>query len=441
VTPLLSPPPPLRVRPMQNERIAVIGLGYVGLPLAVALARKFDTVGFDVSERRVDELGQGKDSTNEISAEELRSSSVQLTADPASIADRTIYIITVPTPIDDANRPDFTAILSACAQVGPALSAGAVVVFESTVYPGATEEICGPALERSSGLKCGVDFKLGYSPERINPGDKDHPLEKIVKVVAGQDEATLQRLSSVYGAIIEAGIHDAPSIKVAEAAKVIENTQRDVNIALMNEISKICELVGIRSADVLAAAGTKWNFLKFHPGLVGGHCIGVDPYYLTAKAEQLGYRPEVILSGRRVNDSMGAYVAQQLVKRLASHDLPLKRLRVGILGLTFKENVPDIRNSKVVDIYRELGSYGVEPLVHDPLAHPEAAQHEFGVRLSPLTEFRDLHALILAVPHRQYADMEPASLSGMIVEQGLFVDVKSHVTPGSLRADIGYWSL
>ena len=250
---------------MQNERIAVIGLGYVGLPLAVALSRKFDTIGFDVSERRVEELRQGSDSTNEISSEELRSSSLQLSADPASIAGRTIYIVTVPTPIDEANRPDFTAILSACELVGAALAAGAVVVFESTVYPGATEEICGPALERSSGLKCGVDFKLGYSPERINPGDKDHPLEKIVKVVAGQDEATLQRLSVVYGSIIEAGIHGAPSIKVAEAAKVIENTQRDVNIALMNEISKICELVGIRSSEVLAAAGTKWNFLKFIP--------------------------------------------------------------------------------------------------------------------------------------------------------------------------------
>ena len=426
---------------MQNERIAVIGLGYVGLPLAVALARKFDTVGFDVSERRVEELRQGNDGTNEISAEELRSSSLQLTADPASIAGRTIYIVTVPTPIDEANRPDFTAILSACELVGPALAAGAVVVFESTVYPGATEEICGPALERSSGLKCGVDFKIGYSPERINPGDKDNTLEKIVKVVAGQDEATLRRLSAVYGAIIEAGIHDAPSIKVAEAAKVIENTQRDVNIALMNEISKICELVGIRSSEVLAAAGTKWNFLKFHPGLVGGHCIGVDPYYLTAKAEQLGYRPEVILSGRRINDSMGAYVAQQVVKRLAGHDLPLKKLRVGILGLTFKENVPDIRNSKVVDIIRELASYGVEPLIHDPLAHHEAVQHEFGIELSSLAEFRKLHALILAVPHSHYRHIEPASLNAMIVKQGLFVDVKSQVAPGSLRADIDYWSL
>ena len=426
---------------MQDERIAVIGLGYVGLPLAVALARKFDTIGFDVSARRVDELRQGNDSTKEIPLDELQASSLQLTTDPASLTGRTIFIVTVPTPIDEANRPDFTAILSACELVGPALAAGAVVVFESTVYPGATEEICGPALETSSGLKCGVDFTLGYSPERINPGDKDHPLEKIVKVVAGQDEATLKRLSAVYGAIIEAGIHDAPSIKVAEAAKVIENTQRDVNIALMNEISKICELVGIRSADVLSAAGTKWNFLKFHPGLVGGHCIGVDPYYLTAKAEQLGYRPEVILSGRRINDSMGAYVAQQLVKRLAGHDLPLKKLRVGILGLTFKENVPDIRNSKVVDIIRELKSYGADPLIHDPLAHHEAVQEEFGLELSSLTEFRDLHALVLAVPHDHYGHIQPASLNAMIVKHGLLVDVKSHVSPATVRDDIDYWSL
>ena len=423
------------------ESIAVIGLGYVGLPLSVALAKKFDTLGFDVSARRVDELRQGNDSTQEITADELRSSSLKLTTDPAAIAGRSIYIVTVPTPIDEANRPDFSAILSACELVGPALSTGAVVVFESTVYPGATEEICGPALERSSGLKCGVDFQLGYSPERINPGDKDNRLEKIVKVVAGQDDATLQRLSAVYGAIIEAGIHDAPSIKVAEAAKVIENTQRDVNIALMNEISIICELVGIRSSDVLAAAGTKWNFLRFHPGLVGGHCIGVDPYYLTAKAEQLGYRPEVILSGRRINDSMGAYVAQQVVKRLADQDLPLKKLRVGILGLTFKENVPDIRNSKVVDIIRELSSYGIEPLIHDPLADQDAVQREFGIKLSPLADFRSLHALILAVPHSGQGYAEPAGLSAMIDNRGLFVDVKSHVAPGALRDDIDYWSL
>ena len=425
---------------MQQERIAVIGLGYVGLPLSVALASQFDTLGFDINERRIEELRNGSDSSGEVIADVLKASSLQLSADAGSLAGRSIYIVTVPTPINDANRPDLTAVLGACTLVGPALTPGAVVVFESTVYPGLTEEICGPALEKSSGLKCGTDFKLGYSPERINPGDKDHPIEKIIKVVAGQDEEACSRLAAVYGAIIEAGIHKAPSIKVAEAAKVIENTQRDVNIALMNEISKICELAGIRSADVLAAAGTKWNFLRFHPGLVGGHCIGVDPYYLTAKAEELGYHPEVILSGRRVNDSMGPYVARRLIKMLAAHDMPPGRLRVGILGLTFKENVPDIRNSKVVDIVEELRSYGVEPLVHDPLAHAEDAASRYGVELMPLGELCDLHALVLAVPHAAYGKLSMDKLASMIAPGGICIDVKAKL-PGSPREDIRYWSL
>jgi UDP-N-acetyl-D-galactosamine dehydrogenase len=426
---------------MEKERIAVIGLGYVGLPLSVALAKRFDTLGFDINPRRIEELRGGLDRTGEVAADQLTASSLQLSADAESLAGRTVYIVTVPTPINDANRPDLSAVLNACALVGPALSIGAVVVFESTVYPGLTEEICGPALEKSSGLRCGVDFKLGYSPERINPGDKDHPLERIVKVVAGQDEDTLARLVAVYGAIVEAGIHEAPSIKVAEAAKVIENTQRDVNIALMNEISKICELAGIRSADVLAAAGTKWNFLNFQPGLVGGHCIGVDPYYLTAKAQELGYHPEVILSGRRVNDSMGPYVALRLIKMLAAHDVPPAGLRVGILGLTFKENVPDIRNSKVVDIVRELRSYGVEPMVHDPLASPEAAEEEYGIELAPFGALRDLHALVLAVPHASYRELDGDDLGAMIADGGLFIDVKSTIGSASLRKDIRYWSL
>ena len=332
-------------------------------------------------------------------------------------------------------------MLKACEVVGPVLSAGAIVVFESTVYPGVTEDICGPALEKASGLKCGTDFTLGYSPERINPGDKEHPLEKIIKVVAGQDAATLDRLSAVYGAIIEAGIHQAPSIKVAEAAKVLENTQRDVNIALMNEVSKICELVGIRSRDVLAAAGTKWNFLKFHPGLVGGHCIGVDPYYLTAKAEELGYHPEVILSGRRVNDSMGSYVAQRLVKLLAASNLPIRSSRVGILGLTFKENVPDIRNSKVFDILSELKEFGVTPLVHDPRADPATVRRVDGVELSALEEFRDLAALIYAVPHEDYGSLDATAMSDMIAPNGILVDIKSRLEPQALRPDIRHWSL
>ena len=422
-------------------KIAVIGLGYVGLPLAVALARKHAVVGFDISSGRVAELRSGVDSTNEVAREDLDRAAFEITDRAADLAGCTIFIVTVPTPIDQANRPDFTAILKACELVGPVLSEGAIVVFESTVYPGVTEEICAPALEKASGLKAGVDFKLGYSPERINPGDKDHPIEKIVKVVAGQDAETTQRLAELYGSIIDAGVHRASSIKVAEAAKVLENTQRDVNIALMNEVSKICDLVGIRSSEVLAAAGTKWNFLKFHPGLVGGHCIGVDPYYLTAKAEQLGYHPEVILSGRKLNDGMGAYVAQRTVKLLAQAGHPVAGARIGILGFTFKENVPDIRNSKVLDVYRELRAFGVEPIVHDPLANGEAMVADLGVRLSSLDDFTGLSALVFAVPHAEYESLIGSGLSDMIVTDGVLVDIPAKVYPTSLRPDIRYWSL
>ena len=424
-----------------QERIAVIGLGYVGLPLAVALARKFETIGFDIDPTRIEELQNGDDRTREVEPDDLKSSSLALTGEASALSGRSVYIVTVPTPIDDSNRPDFTAVLGACALVGAAMSAGAIVVFESTVYPGVTEDICGPTLEKWSGLKCGVDFTLGYSPERINPGDKDHPLEKIVKVVAGQDVQTLKRLAAVYGAIIDAGIHEAPSIKVAEAAKVIENTQRDINIALMNEISKICELAGIRSADVLAAAGTKWNFLKFYPGLVGGHCIGVDPYYLTAKAEELGHHPEVILSGRRINDGMGSYVGDHVIRLLAAHDMPLKKARVGILGFTFKENVPDIRNSKVIDVYAKLRSYGVDPLVHDPLADPQALLDDYGIATAGWDELHSLNALILAVPHAAYDELGSDRLCKMVEVGGLFVDIKSKFRPETLRPDLVYWSL
>lgn len=424
-----------------QERIAVIGLGYVGLPLSVALARKFETVGFDIDAERIEELRSGNDRTCEVTADDLKASSLELTADARSLAGCSIFAVTVPTPIDERNRPDFTAILKACGLVGPALSRGSIVVFESTVYPGVTEDICGPALEKSSGLKCGVDFKLGYSPERINPGDKDHPFEKIIKVVAGQDEEVLGRLAAVYGAVVDTGIHRAPSIKVAEAAKVIENTQRDVNIALMNEISKICELAGIRSADVLAAAGTKWNFLKFQPGLVGGHCIGVDPYYLTAKAEELGHHPEVILSGRRINDGMGAYVGENVIRLLAGHDLPIKKARVAILGFTFKENVPDIRNSKVIDIYQKLRSYGIEPLVHDPLADPQAMLDEYDISLSGLGALQSVNALILAVPHAAYDAIGSERLCELVEDGGIFVDIKSKFRPEALRRDLNYWSL
>jgi UDP-N-acetyl-D-galactosamine dehydrogenase len=420
--------------------VAVVGLGYVGLPLAVALARRHDVVGFDISARRVAALREGVDATNEISAEELGAVDLKLTDDAADLRGRDIFIVTVPTPIDNANRPDFGAMLSACEIVGPALSKGSIVVFESTVYPGVTEEICGPALETASGLKAGIDFKLGYSPERINPGDKEHPIEKITKVVAGQDAETLATLADLYGSIIEAGIHKAPSIKVAEAAKVIENTQRDLNIALMNEIAKICHLLDIRTRDVLDAAGTKWNFLKFHPGLVGGHCIGVDPYYLTAKAEQLGYQPEVILSGRRVNDGMGAYLAQRVVKMLAASGRPISKARVGILGFTFKENVPDIRNSKVIDTYRELKEFGVEPIVHDARAEPDAVRHEYGVDLSALESFKDMDAIIFAVGHEEYQPLH-GQISDMLGQGGVIADVGSRLDAKSLRPDIRYWSL
>jgi UDP-N-acetyl-D-glucosamine/UDP-N-acetyl-D-galactosamine dehydrogenase len=421
-------------------KVAVIGLGYVGLPLAVALARKHDVVGYDISSERVLALREGSDWTSEVASSELRTTALTITDDPAQLRGCGIFIVTVPTPIDEANRPDFQAMLRACSIVGGMLVQGSIVVFESTVYPGVTEEICASALEKASGLEAGKDFKLGYSPERINPGDEAHPIEKITKVVAGQDAETLSTLADLYGSIVEAGIHRAPSIKVAEAAKVIENTQRDLNIALMNEVAKICHLLGIRTRDVLDAAATKWNFLKFYPGLVGGHCIGVDPYYLTAKAEQLGYQPEVILSGRRVNDGMGAYLAQRAVKLIAASGRPIINSRVGILGFTFKENVPDIRNSKVVDTYRELREFGIEPIIHDARADAATVRHQYGVELAPLDEFRDLAALIYAVGHDEYRSLH-GRISDLVGEGGIIVDVRSLLDPSTLRDDISYWSL
>ena len=427
------------------ESIGVVGLGYVGLPLAVSFARHYRVVGFDISAHRIATLRAGHDYTNEVTAEELAACALEVTDDPAALAGCPVIIVTVPTPVDESRRPDFSALDGACRTVGAMLrdtdARGTIVVFESTVYPGATEEVCAPIIEQVSGLVSGVDFKLGYSPERINPGDKEHPFEKIVKVVSGQDEETLETLAALYGSVVTAGIHKASSIKVAEASKVIENTQRDINIALMNEISKICDLVGIRTSEVLAAAGTKWNFLRFYPGLVGGHCIGVDPYYLTAKAEQLGYHPQVILAGRRINDGMGGYVAQRTVKMMALAGRPLAEARVGILGLTFKENVPDIRNSKVEDIVRELREYGIEPLIHDPLADPRAAQHEFGIDLADLGALHDLDALILAVSHRAFVELPVETLVAMLRPGGVLVDVKSMLQPSALPQGQRYWSL
>lgn len=429
---------------MRNEKIVVIGLGYVGLPVALAFAETFaGTIGFDVSRRRIDGLQNGHDATGEVDADTLRANPLRYTLDPAEIVGASLYVVTVPTPIDDARQPDLTPIRRACETVGSALRAGtdAIVCFESTVYPGVTEDICGPLLEQISGLKHGVDFQLAYSPERINPGDRERTLRKIVKVVSGDSAATLERVADAYGAIVEAGIHRAPSIKVAEAAKVIENTQRDLNIALMNELALIFERIGIRTSDVLAAAGTKWNFLRFTPGLVGGHCIGVDPYYLTHKAEALGLHPQVILAGRHINDGMGAYCAQRLVKTMIAQGLPIKGARVGILGLTFKENVPDLRNSRVPDIVTELRSFGIEPLIHDPLADAADAAHEYGLTLSPLESLTALHGLVLAVPHAAYLDAPASVWNERLVEGGVLADLKSALDPHVLSPSRICWSL
>ena len=428
-----------------SERFAVIGLGYVGLPVALAFARKFEgVVGFDIHAEKVEELRRGFDRNHEHAAEVLQSTRLALTSSPADLSGCTFFVVAVPTPVDANNVPDLTPVERASVTVGKALSRGAVVVYESTVYPGVTEDICGAILERVSGLRCGVDFTLGYSPERINPGDKEHVLEKIIKVVSGQDAPTLDRVAAAYGAIVDAGVHRASSIKVAEAAKVIENTQRDLNIALMNELAIIFDRMGIRTRDVLAAAGTKWNFLRFKPGLVGGHCIGVDPYYLTMKAQQLGYQPEVILAGRRINNNMGPYVAQKIVKLLIDADVTVKGARVGILGVTFKEDCNDLRNSKVPDIRRELSQFGIEALVHDPLASAAEAMHEYGIRLSTLEELTNLDAMVLAVSHRWYLDRGQDDLLGRVRDGGVLVDVKSALDPSAVeRAARGvrYWSL
>ncbi len=426
----------------QTERIGVIGLGYVGLPVAIEFAKHFDdTVGFDIDARKVGELRDGHDRTGEVDDRSLRESTIRFTSDSSDLAGRTFFVVAVPTPVDAHNRPDLTALIGASETVGRVLTPGAVVVYESTVYPGATEEICGPALERTSGLRAGVDFSLAYSPERINPGDREHTLARITKVVAGGDAETLERVAAAYERVIPAGIHRAPSIKVAEAAKVIENTQRDLNIALMNELAIICDRMGIRTADVLEAAGTKWNFLPFTPGLVGGHCIGVDPYYLTTKAEQLGYRPEVILAGRRINDRMGEHIASTLVKLLIRADIGVNGARVGVLGLTFKENVPDLRNSRVPDIISTLQEYGIKALVNDPLASPAEALDEYGVELRPLEEFHELDALVLAVPHRAYLEEPAERLTTRIRDDGLLIDVKSVIPPASAPDRVTVWSL
>jgi UDP-N-acetyl-D-galactosamine dehydrogenase len=424
-----------------TERIAVLGLGYVGLPVALAFARAFPgTVGFDVDGARIAELRAGDDRNREIARDAIAASPVRFTADPADLRDATIFVVAVPTPVDRNNAPDLTALRRATETVGRAMQRGAVVVYESTVYPGVTEEICAPLLARTSGL-ARADFRVGYSPERINPGDRAHTLERIAKVVSAEDPATLDRLAAVYGAVVQAGVHRAPSIRVAEAAKVIENTQRDINIALMNELAIIFDKMGIRTSDVLAAASTKWNFVGFQPGLVGGHCIGVDPYYLTTKAQELGYQPEVILAGRRINDGMGAYIAQRLVKLLVNADIAVKGARVGVLGLTFKENCADLRNSKVPDIVNELRQFGIDPLVHDPRTSAIEARRVYGLTLASLDDFRGLDAIVLAVRHDEYVALGAGALAGFVRDGGVLVDVKSALDRAAVPDRVTYWSL
>jgi UDP-N-acetyl-D-galactosamine dehydrogenase len=426
----------------RSEKIAVIGLGYVGLPVAMAFARKYPTIGFDIKQNRVDLLSRGQDDTGETSVEELRASRLRFTTKLEDLRGTTFFVVAVPTPIDKNFRPDLSPLVAASQSVGKVLEKGAVVVYESTVYPGATEEVCGPVLEKVSGLVAGRDFFLGYSPERINPGDREHTFERITKVVSGQDAATLDRVADAYAAVVTAGVHRAPSIKVAEAAKVIENTQRDLNIALMNELALIFDRLDIRTQDVLDAAATKWNFLRFTPGLVGGHCIGVDPYYLTSKAEELGYQPQVILSGRRINNGVGAFVAQRTMKMLSRAGVPLSQAKIAILGLTFKENVPDLRNSRIPDIVNELGEFGIRALVHDPLGNPDEAREEYGVSLCDWADLGSLDALIFAVAHRKYLEMGVDNLLALVRDGGVVVDVKSTLDPAVVTGrGLTYWSL
>jgi len=428
----------------KERKIGVVGLGYVGLPLAELLGRKFKVLGFDVNIRRVEELTQGVDSTRELTPQQLSTCGVEFTSDPQSLCNCSLVIVAVPTPIDKFNRPDLGPLLRATRSVGENITSGAVVVYESTVYPGVTEDECVPILEEASGLVWKRDFFVGYSPERVNPGDKNHTIEKIVKVVAGDTPATLELLQEVYGAVVSAGIHAAPTIKTAEAAKVIENTQRDLNIALMNELAIIFNLMGINTNDVLAAARSKWNFINFYPGLVGGHCIGVDPYYLTFKAEGLGYHPQVILSGRRINDRMGKYVAEQTIKRLVQSGKVLRGGRVLICGFTFKENIPDIRNTRVIDIHNELKEFGLEPVVYDPMVDQGELQRQYGIQaVSDLDSKAPYLGVILAVGHKIFSSQLTIPRLCEIQEgQPVVMDLKGIIPrEDRRREDLIYMSL
>lgn len=425
-----------------NRTVAVIGLGYVGLPVAVAFGKKKRTIGFDVNSLRISELKKGIDRNGETSPAELKSTDILFTDRIEDVQQADFHIVAIPTPIDKANRPDLTLIIQATAMVGKVLKKGDIVVYESTVYPGVTEEECLPVLERVSGLKGGADFKVGYSPERINPGDHEHTFTTIRKIVSGQDPESLGIIAAVYESVVTAGVHRVSSIKVAEAAKVIENTQRDLNIALMNELAIVFDLMNIDTLEVLAAAGTKWNFLKFSPGLVGGHCIGVDPYYLTHKAEELGYLPQVILSGRRINDGMGKFVAQRTIKEMIHAHHQILGSQVTVLGLTFKENCRDLRNSKVVDIVRELEDYGIHVQVHDGYADPAAAEHEYGIKLMHWDAMKPAAAVIVAVAHDEYRKMIVARYAQLMGPNPVLIDVKGILNAEAVRAaGIRYWSL
>lgn len=420
---------------MKQDRIAVIGLGYVGLPIAVEFGKTYETFGFDISVTKVAACNEFIDPTGELSEDDLKAAKhLKCTTDPSVIAEANFIIVAVPTPVDQVNNPDFTALIRSSETVGRHISPGAIVVYESTVYPGATEEICIPILERASGLKWKVDFFVGYSPERINPGDKERTLTKITKVVSGDTPETLKKVAEIYGSVISAGVYAASSIKVAEAAKVIENTQRDLNIALMNELAIIFQRIGIDTQEVLKAAATKWNFLSFRPGLVGGHCIGVDPYYLTHKAELVGYHPQIILAGRRINDGMSKFVAEQTVKQMIATGVSIKNADVNILGITFKENCRDLRNSKVIDVIRELRGYGCNVHVHDPIAISEECVAEYGLGLTLWDKLPKADAIIAAVSHRQYLEWGSERLLQKLKSGGVFADVKSAYDPNSLIA-------
>lgn len=429
-----------------EEKISLVGLGYVGMPIAVAFSKKVKVVGFDLNAKKIELYKNGIDPTNEVGNEAIKACTVDFTADESKLKEAKFHIVAVPTPVNDDHTPDLTPVEGASEIVGRNLTKGAIVVYESTVYPGVTEDVCVPILERESGLKCGVDFKVGYSPERINPGDKVHRLETITKIVSGMDEETLDEVAKVYELVVEAGVHRAESIKVAEAAKVIENSQRDINIAFMNELSIIFNKMGIDTQSVLKAAGTKWNFLKFYPGLVGGHCIGVDPYYLTYKAEEMGYHSQIILSGRRINDDMGKYVAESTVKNLIQADVSIKNAKVAILGFTFKENCPDTRNTKIVDIYNELKEYGITAEIADPAADADEAKRLYGIEFVDMASIKDCDAVILAVAHEQFKGLSAADFDKMFKagdnSTKVLVDIKGLLDRKEYEAaGYNYWRL